>query len=182
MRNRRTRQMRRIGHMTAITCLLWTSAVTGAELCGERLPDNGWRLLAVAYPPDREVEVVLGGAEKTLSSKGLAKVKWRENAAAVEVEIQDLPAPAEAGWSGQQFVLWAIDSEKRIMNLGLVPLNGKHAKWRVEVPFRVFGLLVTAEENAQASAPSSGVALETRLPMNPNLVVPVFRVNLRLNP
>ena len=174
--------MRRIGHIAAITCLLWTPAVTGAKLCGERLPDNGWRLLAVAYPPDRDVEVVLGGAEKTLLSKGLAKVKWRENAAAVEIEMENLPTPAEAGWTGQQFVLWAVGSEKQVMNLGLVPLNGKHAKWKLQVPFRVFGLLVTAEENAQASAPSAGVVLESRLPINPTLVVPVFRVDLHLNP
>ena len=174
--------MRRFGHITAITCLLLTSAVTGARLRAERLPDNGWRLLAVAYPPDRDVEVVLGGAEKTLSSKGLAKVKWHENAAALEVEMENLPTPAEAGWTGQQLVLWAIDSEKRVLNLGLVPLNGKHAKWKLQVPFRVFGLLVTAEENAQASAPSAAVVLESRLPVNPTLVVPVFRVELHLNP
>ena len=174
--------MQRLRRYLAIVWLVWTSAMTLGTLNAERLPDNGWRLLAVAYPPDRDVEVVLGGAEKTLSSRGLAKVKWKENAALIELKLEDLPAPAEAGWSGRQFVLWAVDSEKRVVNLGPVPLNGKDANWQVQTPFRIFGLLVTAEESAQASVPSSLVALESRLPVNPTLVVPVFRVELSLKP
>ena len=54
----------------------------------------------------------------------------------------------------RQYVLWVIDSEKRSVRLGPVPLNKRKAKWKVQVPFRVFGLLVTAEENPQAEAPS----------------------------
>lgn len=162
--------------------LIWLALFTRAGVAGERLPENGWQLLAVAYPADRDVEVVLGGAEKTLTSKGLGKVKWQDNAAAVELKLERLPRPAEAGWTGAQYVLWAIDSDKRTMNLGLVPANGDKAEWKIQVPFRIFGLLITAEKNPQAAAPSTQVAVESLLPTDPNLVVPVFRVNLSLAP
>jgi hypothetical protein len=153
-----------------------------AQVPGERVGENDWKLLAVAYPPDRDVSVVLAGAEKTLTAKGLCKVEWRGNAATLELEVQDLPTPSEIGWTGQQYILWAVDEEKRTLNLGLVPLRSKEAKWKVQVPFRVFGLLVTAENNQQATAPSTSVALESLLPTDSRLVVPVFRVSLKLAP
>lgn len=171
-------QMRR---STLESCLLGFLMLFAGDLFGERVP-NGWQLLAVAYPPDRDVSVSLGGAEKTLNSRGICKVKWRKDAATLELELENLPLPAELGWTGQQYILWAIDSEKRTLNLGLVPLHGKEAKWKLQVPFRVFGLLVTAEKNAQTQTPSSAVVLESLLPTDPSLVVPVFRVNLTLAP
>ncbi|OFV99121.1 MAG: hypothetical protein A3H94_01050 [Acidobacteria bacterium RIFCSPLOWO2_02_FULL_60_20] len=173
-----------LGINTAILagCFVWIAMFSSPRLHAERLPENGWQLLAVAYPADRDVEVVLGGAEKTLASKGLGKVKWHDNAATVELKLERLPSPAEAGWSGAQYVLWAIDSDKRTMNLGLVPANGSKAEWKIQLPFRIFGLLITAEKNPQAAAPSTAVALESLLPTDPNLVVPVFRVNLSLAP
>ncbi|MBI4463109.1 MAG: hypothetical protein HY647_00245 [Acidobacteria bacterium] len=147
-----------------------------------RLPNHHWEVLAVAYPPDRTVSVLLGGAERTLAAKGLCQVKWRDNVATLEIEIENLPAPAEVGKPGQQYVLWAIDSEKKIVNLGLVPWQGKQAKWKVQVPFRIFGLLVTVEGDSKAEVPSTTVALESLLLTDPFLIVPVFRVDVALAP
>ena len=146
------------------------------------LPNNQWELLTVAYPPDRDVSVILGGAEKTLTSKGLCKVKWQDEAANMEIAIENLPSAQEAGWAGRQYVLWAIDEEKRMLNLGPVPLSGKDAKWKLRVPVRVFGLLVTAERDPQAGAPSAAVALESLLPTDRYLVIPVKRIIVALTP
>ncbi|HWP85332.1 MAG TPA: hypothetical protein VNN17_09095 [Terriglobia bacterium] len=148
----------------------------------ERLPNNAWQLLAVGYPEDREVEVRLGGAEKTLIAKGRGKVRWKNGTSTVELRLEDLSGPEEVGWTGRQYILWAVDHEKRIVNLGRVPLNSHEAKWRLQVPFRIFGLLVTAETDPQAATPSVHVALESLLPTNPTLVVPAFRVPLALAP
>lgn len=162
--------------------LLGTGSQSPAQLHGESLPDNGWRVLAVAYPEGRDVTVEIGGTEKTLTSKGICKVKWKDNVASLELKVEDLRSPSEGGWPGAQYVLWAVDNEKRAMNLGLVPLHGDKAEWKVQVPFRIFGLLVTAEKNLQATNPSTAVALESLLPTDPKLVVPVFRVDLTLTP
>ena len=124
--------------------------------------------------------VTLGGGEKTLTAKGTCKVKWQKEAASLEIEINDLPAAAQLGWPNQQYVLWAIDPEKRIVNLGLVPLQGQDGKWKTQVPLRIFGLLVTAEKDAKAEAPGTSVVLESLLPTNPTLVVPVRRVTVSL--
>ena len=171
------RIIRRVALLASCVALLLP-----AQVPGERVGENDWKLLAVAYPPDRGVSVVLAGTEKTLTARGLCKVEWRGNAAALELEVQDLPTPAEIGWTGRQYVLWAVDEEKKTVNLGPVPLKSKDAKWKVQAPFRVFGLLVTAENNQQATAPSMSVVLESLLPTDPRLVVPVFRVSLKLAP
>jgi hypothetical protein len=68
------------------------------------------------------------------------------------------------------------------MNRGTLPVNEGKVEWKGQVPFRIFGLLVTAEANAQAASPGTAVALESLLPTDPRLVVPVFRVNLALKP
>ena len=168
--------------------LVWLIVAVGLVAMGVpslpagRLPNHHWEVLAVAYPDGREVSVVLGGAERSLTAKGLGKVKWRDNVAAMEIELENLPSPGEVGKPGQQYVLWAIDSERRVVNLGLVPWRDQQAKWQVQVQLRVFGLLVTAEENPKAEVPSAVVALESLLPTDPFLVVPVFRVDVALVP
>ena len=158
-------------------CLL---LLASGGLAAGSLPNNQWELLVIAYPPDRDVSVTLGGGERTLTSKGLCKVKYEDEGARMEIEIQNLPASQAIGWPGTQYVLWAIDEEKRATNLGAVPMSGDNAKWDVRIPLRVFGLLVTAEQNAQASSPSTSVVLESLLPTDRYLVVPVFRVNIEL--
>ena len=161
---------------------LWFLLLFPVGLRTGELPDGQWELLAIAYPPERTVSVILGGAEKTLTSKGVCHVKWHDKAATMEIQIENLPSAQEIGWSGQQYILWAIDPERRAVNLGLVPLSKKNAKWKVQVPIRVFGLLVTAEKNPQAERPSAAVALESLLPSDRYLVVPVVRVNVALAP
>ena len=161
---------------------LWFFLLPAARLPAGQLPDNHWEVLTIVYPPDRDLLVALGGAEKTLTSKGTCKVKWRKDAAALEIVIRNLPSVGEVGWAGRQYVLWAVDREKRTLNLGLVPVRGKDAKWELQAPFRVFGLLVTAEQDPKATAPSAAVAIESLLPTNPDLVVPVYRVDLALVP
>src|SRR3954464_13206537 len=70
------------------------------------LPGNRWDLLTIAYPPGREIAVGLGGAEKTLASSGAFKVKAKADSSSLEIEVKNLPAPGEAGWTGGQYVLW----------------------------------------------------------------------------
>lgn len=155
-------------------------AATAPLAWGERASATAWKLLAVAYPDARDVDISIGGSEKALTARGKAKIKWREGAAVVEMEADQVPSPAEIGRNGGQLVLWAIDHEKKAVNLGTVKLDGKRVKASVKAPFRIFGLLVTAESDANAKSPSSAVALESRLPLNPNLVLPVFRVEIPL--
>lgn len=165
----------------ALVCL-WFFLFPAVRLPAGQLPGNHWEVLTIVYPPDRDLLVALGGTEKTLTSKGTCNVKWHKDAAAMEIAIKNLPPVGEAGWAGRQYVLWAVDREKRTLNLGVVPVRGKDAKWKLQAPFRAFGLLITAEQDPKAAAPSAAVALESLLPTDPDLVVPVYRVDLPLVP
>lgn len=166
----------------AASFCLWLLLTVSVALAAGWLPNNQWELLVIAYPPDRDVSVTLGGAERTLTSKGLCKIKYENESATMEIEIENLPSAESMGWPGTQYVLWAIDQEKRFRNLGAVPLSGDDAKWNLRIPLRVFGLLVTAEQDVAATAPSTAVVLESRLPTDPFLVIPVFRVHVDLSP
>jgi hypothetical protein len=162
-------------------CLLAVAlTLSSSSARGERAGANGWRLLAIAYPDARDVDVIIGGSERALTARGIAKVKWRDGAAVVEMNAEQVPSPEEIGRTGGQLVLWAIDQDKKIVNLGAIQLTGKKVKASVKAPFRIFGLLVTAESDAAAKSPSSSVALESRLPTDPDLVLPVFRVEVPL--
>ena len=176
----RTRVVKFLGRAAILVCLIGAGWVFLPRLQASGASDHAWEVLVIAYPDGRDVSVTLGGAVKTLTAKGLCSVKWRKQVATLELDLSNLPAPAEAGWSGAQYVLWAVDKDRKVTNLGLVPIKGKQAKWKLQVPARIFGLLVTAEKNPQASSPSSNVALESLLPTDPNLVVPVFRVEVPL--
>ena len=166
--------------MMGLALAALSSSLAGSLAWGERASATAWRLLAVAYPDARDVEVTIGGSERALTARGVARIKWREGMAVVEIEAGQVPSPDELGKNGGQLVLWAIDQEKKVVNLGTVKMSGKNIKASAKAPFRIFGLLVTAESNAAATSPSSAVALESRLPLNPNLVLPVFRVEVPL--
>jgi hypothetical protein len=155
-------------------------AIGGSAAWAERAGANAWRLLVVGYPDARDVDVRIGGSEKALKARGLARIKWRDGQASVQMEANDVPSPAELGKNGGQLVLWAVDQDRKIVNLGVVQQSGKKLKVKVSVPLRIFGLLLTAESDASAKAPGSIVALESRLPTNPDLVLPVFRVEVPL--
>ncbi len=158
------------------------AAILAVQSFAGVLPNNQWELLIIAYPPDRDVSVTLGGGGRTLTSRGLSKIKYENEGAVMQIEVVNLPSTQTIGWPGTQYVLWVIDQEKRARNLGPVPWSGDGAKWNVKVPVRVFGLLVTAEKNAQAQAPSTAVVLESLLPTDRNLVIPVFRISVPLTP
>lgn len=165
-----------------LVILCWTISLLASNLAAGRIDTQHWQVLAVAYPPNKDVAVILGGGEKTLTTRGLAMVKWEKNSANMKIEIENLPAADSLGWAGRQYVLWAIDSDKKVLNLGLVPVSSKNARWQVQLPFRVFGLLVTAESNPTATVPGSSVVLESLLPDDPYIVVPVLRVEVTLSP
>jgi hypothetical protein len=160
--------------------ILALSAFSPILLMAESISANQWRVFAVAYPDDRNVEVTLGGSMRTLTTRGVSTVRWSDGTAAVELKIENLPSPSETGLSGSQYVLWAIDEDSNPTNLGTIPISGKNVEWKIQVPSRIFGLLITAENSAQVTTPSAAVALESLLPINPDLVVPVFRVDVAL--
>lgn len=168
------------GRGAAMLMALAALAVAVPQAWGERASATAWRLLAVAYPDARDVDISIGGSERALTARGRARIKWREGVAVVELEVDRVPSPAEIGKDGGQLVLWAIDQERKAVNLGAVQLSGKKVKASAKAPFRIFGLLVTAETDAGAKSPSSAVALESRLPVDPDLVLPVFRVEVPL--
>jgi hypothetical protein len=116
-------------------------------------------VLVIQYPPDQKIKLPFfrtGGAEK-ISAEGEVR---RRQATRVKVELKDAPAPSAVHPQAQSWVLWAVDADGAFTRLG--SFDGKNLD--VETPLTSFGLVISAEPDAAASAPKGVFVLETHFP------------------
>jgi outer membrane protein OmpA-like peptidoglycan-associated protein len=120
-------------------------------------------LLLVGYEPGRTASIAFRGTEQLIVAKGSARVKIERGAAQIDARFQDLLEPVIFGPEYTSFVLWAITSNGRVMNLGEVVIRGNRGEVKTSVPLQAFSLMVTAEPYPTISIPSNVVVLENLL-------------------
>jgi outer membrane protein OmpA-like peptidoglycan-associated protein len=92
---------------------------------------------------------------------GRAKVDGKEGRLAVSVDVQHLAPARKFGGQYLTYVLWAITTEGRAVNLGeLVPDGSGKSKIDVTTDLQAFGLIVTAEPYFAVTRPSDLVVAE----------------------
>jgi outer membrane protein OmpA-like peptidoglycan-associated protein len=97
-------------------------------------------------------------------ARGEAKVESKKGYIEVEVEFENLQAPAQYGAEYLTYVLWAITPEGRSSNLGeILRGNGSKGKLNVTTELQAFALVVTAEPYFAVSRPSDVIVLENAL-------------------
>jgi hypothetical protein len=77
-------------------------------------------------------------------ARGNAKVESRLGSTKVETHLDHMSPASQFGPEYLTFVLWAITSEGRALNLGEVVLQGDHADLLSTTDLQSFGLIVTA--------------------------------------
>lgn len=117
-------------------------------------------LLLVGYEPGRTTSLDFRGTEQLIVAKGSAQIKIERGAAQIDAKFQDLLPPVIFGPEYSAFVLWAITSQGRVLNLGEVVIRGDRGEIKTSVPLQSFGLIVTAEPYSAISIPSNVVVLE----------------------
>ncbi|HEY1463782.1 MAG TPA: OmpA family protein, partial [Terriglobales bacterium] len=98
---------------------------------------------------------------------GRAKVDGKEGRLAVGVDVQHLGPATKFGGQYLTYVLWAITTEGRAVNLGeLVPDNSGKSKIDVTTDLQAFGLIITAEPYFAVTRPSDLVVAENIILQN----------------
>jgi outer membrane protein OmpA-like peptidoglycan-associated protein len=93
--------------------------------------------------------------------RGHAKIDGKVGRLAISVELNHLRPAASFGGQYLTYVLWAITTEGRAVNLGEI-LPGDNGKDRIDVTtdLQAFGLIVTAEPYFSVTHPSNQVIAE----------------------
>jgi hypothetical protein len=92
---------------------------------------------------------------------GVAEVASKSGAMKIEAEFKGLDKPTSFGTEYLTYVMWAISSEGRSVNLGEVLVNDDHrSKLDVTTDLQAFALIVTAEPYYAVHRPSNVVIAE----------------------
>ena len=110
------------------------------------------------------VSIDFHGTELMANASGAAKVQGKKSSVEIEASFENLDDPTRFGLEYLTYVLWAVSSQGRAVNLGeLVLDNGKsHVKAITEL--QTFGMIVTAEPYFAVTQPGNVVVLENSLP------------------
>src|SRR3954463_2822984 len=100
------------------------------------------------------------GTELMPAARGEAQVQSQMGSTKIETRLEKMTPPSQYGPEYMTYVLWAITTEGRPMNLGEVALEGDHAKLLSTTDLQTFGLIVTAEPYFAVTRPSDVVVAE----------------------
>ncbi|MGE5205334.1 MAG: OmpA family protein [Chlamydiota bacterium] len=93
-------------------------------------------------------------------AKGKAKVDSKSGRLQINAEVEHMMPATKFGPEYLTYVLWAITSEGRSVNLGEVLLDNGKAKLEVTTDLQAFGMIVTAEPYFAVTHPSNLVVVE----------------------
>jgi len=98
---------------------------------------------------------------------GRAKVDGKEGRLAISVDVQHMAPARKFGGQYLTYVLWAVTTEGRAVNLGeIVPDNSGKSKIDVTTDLQAFGLIITAEPYFAVTRPSDLVVAENIILQN----------------
>lgn len=106
----------------------------------------------------------MNGTSLLPQAAGEAKVQARSGVTNVQVKIAGLSAPSKLGTEFLTYVLWAVSTEGRTINIGEVVVDRNGAgKLATSVQLQTFSLIVTAEPYFSVRQPSELVVVENAL-------------------
>jgi outer membrane protein OmpA-like peptidoglycan-associated protein len=122
----------------------------------------------------------LTGTALMPQATGRAKVESKQGYIEIEVEFAGLESPRKFGDEYLTYVLWAITSDGRPVNLGELLLKNGRSKLNVTTKLQQFALLVTAEPYFAVSMPSDLVVLENEVRPDTRGIVDDLEAKLEL--
>jgi len=93
-------------------------------------------------------------------ARGEAKVKSRQDAVTIDVQLRNLEPASKFGPEYMTYVLWAISPAGKTANLGELIVNDGESRLTATTPLQTFGLIVTAEPYFAVTQVSNVVVLE----------------------
>ena len=103
------------------------------------------------------------GTELMQGATGEARVDSKSNRMEIEVRFQGLEQATKFGLEYLTYVLWAVSSQGRAVNLGEVVVKNGNAQVKAICDMQTFGMIVTAEPYFAVTQPGNMVVLENIL-------------------
>ena len=103
------------------------------------------------------------GTELMQGATGEAKVESKANRMEIEVKFQGFEDATKFGLEYLTYVLWAVSSQGRAVNLGEVALKNGSGQVKAISDMQTFGMIVTAEPYFAVTQPGDVVVLENVL-------------------
>src|SRR5271163_1556517 len=103
------------------------------------------------------------GTELLQGASGEAKVESKSNRMEIDAKFQGFEDATKFGLEYLTYVLWAVSSQGRAVNLGEVALKNGSAQVKAITDLQTFGMIVTAEPYFAVTQPGNLVVLENVL-------------------
>src|SRR5271163_2135366 len=103
------------------------------------------------------------GTELLQGASGEAKVESKSNRMEIDAKFQGFEDATKFGLEYLTYVLWAVSSQGRAVNLGEVALKNGSAQVKAITDLQTFGMIVTAEPYFAVTQPGNMVVLENVL-------------------
>lgn len=112
-------------------------------------------------------KVDMKGTQLMPSAGGEAKIEAKKALTTIQVSLTDMTDPSRYGSEFLTYVLWAVSSEGRTINLGeLLRNNSGEAELNATTQLQTFSLVVTAEPYFNVRLPSEIVVVESQIRKN----------------
>ena len=151
---------------TALLCIALISVLgLGAASAGAQTsPSNGSGVSrtakAVTYRRGGSRESFFRGTTLMLAGIGEAQVENKGNRVEIEVKFEGMEQATKFGFEYLTYVLWAVSTQGRAVNLGEVQVKNGNAQVKAITDMQTFGMVVTAEPYFAVSQPGDEVVLE----------------------
>ena len=103
------------------------------------------------------------GTELMQGASGEARVESKSNRMEIDAKFQGLDDATKFGLEYLTYVLWAVSSQGRAVNLGEIALNHGSGQVKAISDMQTFGMIVTAEPYFAVTQPGNTVVLENVL-------------------
>src|SRR5580698_2134021 len=103
------------------------------------------------------------GTELMQGATGEAKVESKSNRMEIEAKFQGFEDATKFGLEYLTYVMWAVSSQGRAVNLGEVALKNGSGQVKAISDMQTFGMIVTAEPYFAVTQPGNMVVLENTL-------------------
>src|ERR1700676_4953428 len=103
------------------------------------------------------------GTELLQGASGEAKVDSKSNRMEIEAKFTGFEDATKFGLEYLTYVLWAVSSQGRAVNLGEVALKNGSGQVKAITDMQTFGMIVTAEPYFAVTQPGNMVVLENTL-------------------
>jgi hypothetical protein len=144
----------------AIFLALWLSSAGLGQNFKSGSPGVDQASVVMTFPyPGFKGSVDFWSTVRIPKANGKAKITRLSATTSIDAYVDDLPPASSFGAEFNTYVLWLISPEGKVENAGEFVLHGDKSELHATTTWDSFGMVVSAESNCHAKAPTEFVVL-----------------------